>query len=155
MDTPEFSASIYPIPNFVKHSDGRDYFDCAPVSQPRTIRRRQDDFRMVIRKYFLKFNESKCTYSITQLKYLGYLIFNGEIKSDHERLQRLIQLPTPNTLRSLKRAVGFFHITFAEFLITVKIRPLLDVNKFPLNVLQLVFPAIKRRNRRSFNSLNR
>ncbi|KAI0988057.1 hypothetical protein GJ496_002111 [Pomphorhynchus laevis] len=93
---------------------------------------------MVIRKYRMKLNESKFTYSITQLKYLRYLICNGEIKLDPERLQPFIQLPAPTTLRSLKRAVDLF--SYYSCWIPhypVKFRPLLDVNKFPLNDLQL------------------
>ena len=59
----------------------------------------------------LQFNKSKCVFSTRSIKLLGYLISDGEIRPDPDRMQPLKDLPAPNDSKHLQQVVGLFHIT--------------------------------------------
>ena len=47
------------------------------------------------------YNESKCIFSTSKLRILGYLVENGEMRPDPECLQPLRELPVPHDMKSL------------------------------------------------------
>ena len=51
-------------------------------------------------------NEKKIIASVPTINILGYLVSNGEIKPDPERLRPLGELPPPTSPKSLKRVLG-------------------------------------------------
>ena len=53
-------------------------------------------------------NEKKTISSVASVNILGYLVGNGVIKPDPERLRSLKELPPPVDLKSLKRVLGLF-----------------------------------------------
>ena len=56
----------------------------------------------------LTLNESKSTFSTRSLQTLGYIISEGEIKPDPDRLQPLRNLPPPTDKKTQKRVIGLF-----------------------------------------------
>ena len=54
------------------------------------------------------FNEKKTIASVTTINNLVYLVGNGEIKPDLERLRPLRELPAPTSPKSLKWVLGLF-----------------------------------------------
>ena len=57
------------------------------------------------------FNNSKTISSVSSINILGYLVGNGIIKPDPERLCPLEQLPSPTNPKSLKSVLGFLLTT--------------------------------------------
>lgn len=60
------------------------------------------------RKRNLTLNEDKSVFCTQSLNILGYVIQNGEVKPDPERLKPLRELPLPTNMKSLKRIIGLF-----------------------------------------------
>ena len=65
-------------------------------------------FLSVARKHNLTLNHSKCTYSTTSIKLLGYEITNSSLKPDPDRIKLLLELPAPHNNRTLKLVLGLF-----------------------------------------------
>ena len=86
------------------------------------------------KKYNPTLNEDKCVYSVSTIRLLGYLISDGEIKPDPERLEPLKNLPVPQDSKALRRAVGMFSY-YSKWIpkFSEKIRPLTGVASFPLD----------------------
>lgn len=93
-----------------------------------------DKFMEAARKYNLTYNESKCEFSTTKLAILGYIIENGEMRPDPERLKPLLELSPPVDLRSQKRIMGFFAY-YSKWICNFsdKIKVLKEVKQFPLS----------------------
>ena len=65
-------------------------------------------FEEVASKYNFTFNHSKSILCVTTLNLLGYLVKQGEIRPDPDRLKALLELPIPTNTKSLQRVLGFF-----------------------------------------------
>lgn len=65
------------------------------------LNKNMEAFQEVAGHVNLQFNDEKCEYGITRLKFLGHLLENGTIRPDPERLFPLKQLPTPSCSKSL------------------------------------------------------
>ncbi|GFS72378.1 retrovirus-related Pol polyprotein from transposon opus [Trichonephila clavipes] len=85
-----------------------------------------EKFMTVAKKYNLTLNEDKCTYSSNSVHLLGYIIQDGIIKPDHERLKPLRDMPVPKDSSALQRALGMF-VHYCRWIpgFSKKIRPLL------------------------------
>ena len=59
-------------------------------------------------KRTLTLNESKSVLSSSTVNVLGYLIGNGVVRPDPERLRPLQELPPPTNVRSQRRVLGLF-----------------------------------------------
>ncbi|GFV40072.1 putative retrovirus-related pol polyprotein from transposon opus [Trichonephila clavipes] len=88
----------------------------------------------VAKKYNLTLNEDKCTYSSNSVHLLGYIIQDGIIKPDPERLKPLRDMPVPKDSSALQRALGMF-AHYCRWIpgFSKKIRPLLGKKQFPLS----------------------
>ncbi|XP_062891719.1 uncharacterized protein LOC134339275 [Mobula hypostoma] len=82
----------------------------------------------------LTYNKDKCVFGTTRLAILGCVVENGVIGPDPDRMRPLLELPLPNTLRALKRCLGFFSY-YAQWVsnYTDKARPLVKPTTFPLS----------------------
>ena len=91
-------------------------------------------FEAVAEKYKLTLNKDKCEYRLPEIKYLGYLISNGTLRPDPERLQPLRDLPLPTDSSSLKRTLGLLSY-YSQWIpnYSNRISPLLTVKTFPLD----------------------
>ncbi|GFX40244.1 retrovirus-related Pol polyprotein from transposon opus [Trichonephila clavipes] len=91
-------------------------------------------FMTVAKKYNLTLNEDKCTYSSNSVHLLGYIIQDGIIKPDPERLKPLRDMPVPKDSSALQRALGMF-AHYCRWIpgFSKKIRPLLGKKQFPLS----------------------
>ena len=56
----------------------------------------------------LVFNDSKTILTTRKLPILGFEVEEREIRPDHKRLTPLCQMPIPNNMKSLNRAIAFF-----------------------------------------------
>ncbi|GFX05058.1 putative retrovirus-related pol polyprotein from transposon opus [Trichonephila clavipes] len=65
-----------------------------------------EKFMTVAKEYNLTLNEDKCTYSSNSVHLLGYIIQDGIIKPDPERLKPLRDMPVPKDSSALQRALG-------------------------------------------------
>ena len=59
-----------------------------------------------LRQKGLKVNVAKSTFLATQIEYLGYLITRDGIKPLEQKVQAILQLEKPTTLRELRRMLG-------------------------------------------------
>ena len=60
------------------------------------------------KKKNLTFNDNKCVFKTKSVKLLGFLIENGQIQPDPDRIKPLKDLPLPTDSKSLKRTIGMF-----------------------------------------------
>ena len=83
----------------------------------------------------MTFNNEQSIISTTTLKLMGYIISNGCIKPDPERLCPLKELSAPHNLSSQRRRVvgmfAYYTKWISKFL--EKIHPLIQNNEFPLS----------------------
>ncbi|GFU60020.1 retrovirus-related Pol polyprotein from transposon opus [Trichonephila clavipes] len=93
-----------------------------------------EKFMTVAEKYNLTLNEDKCTYSSNSVHLLGYIIQDGIIKPDPERLNPLRDMTVPKDSSALQRALGMF-AHYCRWIpgFSKKIRPLLGKKQFPLS----------------------
>lgn len=58
-------------------------------------------------EYGLKLDPDKCIFGATTAKHLGYVISNGEIRPDPEKIAVVKEWPRPQTVKDIKRFIGF------------------------------------------------
>ena len=103
-------------------------------------------FQEVASRRKITYNDDKSIFSTGKLAILGYIIEDGEIRPDPERLRPLLQLPAPNDAKSLRRVLGFFsHYSQWIQCYSDKIRPLTTTSTFPISIeAKTAFEALKR-----------
>jgi len=82
----------------------------------------------------LTYNEVKCVFRTTRLAILGYVVENGVLGPDPDRMRPLLEMPLPTCLKALLRCLGFFAY-YAQWVpgYADKARPLLRATSFPLS----------------------
>jgi len=82
----------------------------------------------------LTYNRDKCAFSVTKLHTLGYIIENGEVRPDPERLKALRDMPAPHDAQSMKRVVGMFSY-YSKWIpkFSDKIAPLVRNTSYPVD----------------------
>jgi hypothetical protein len=65
-------------------------------------------FYELVEEYGLTLNPDKSIVSVKQINMLGFLISEGVVKPDPDRMQPLLDLPVPHNTASLKRCLGLF-----------------------------------------------
>ena len=58
-------------------------------------------------KFGLKLDPKKCTFGATQVKHLGYLISEGTVRPDPEKIATVKDWPRPRTIKDVKSFLGF------------------------------------------------
>ncbi|KAI2655590.1 Transposon Tf2-6 polyprotein [Labeo rohita] len=61
--------------------------------------------RLLENKLFVK--AEKCEFHVSSVNFLGYVIEGGQVKTDPEKIQAVIEWPKPITLKQLQRFLGF------------------------------------------------
>ncbi|PIK38271.1 hypothetical protein BSL78_24891 [Apostichopus japonicus] len=95
--------------------------------------RNQAKFLDAARRKNITFNENKSVIATKQLSILGYVIEDGELRPDPERLRPLKELPIPQNLKALRRCMGMFAY-YARWIpnFSSKVKPLTESPTFPL-----------------------
>ena len=65
-------------------------------------------FLDVVKRQNLTLNHAKSVISASSINVLGYLVRDGNIRPDPERLRPLKELPLPTNVQSLRRTLGLF-----------------------------------------------
>ena len=93
-----------------------------------------EKFLQSARKMNLTYNEDKCIFSVNKLCILGYVIENGTIKPDPNRLQPMRDMPPPHDAKSMKRIIGLFSY-YSKWIpkFSDKIASLTKNTKYPLD----------------------
>ncbi|XP_071814632.1 uncharacterized protein [Apostichopus japonicus] len=126
------------IDNFIKE-EGLEatfaYLDDVTVggANEAELVRNQAKFLDAARRKNITFNENKSVIATKQLSILGYVIEDGELRPDPERLRPLKELPIPQNLKALRRCMGMFAY-YARWIpnFSSKIKPLTESPTFPL-----------------------
>ena len=66
-------------------------------------------FLDVVKSQNLTLNHAKSVISASSINVLGYLVRDGNIRPNPERLRPLKELPLPTNVQSLRRTLGLFH----------------------------------------------
>ena len=91
------------------------------------------EFMNSVVKYGLTLNKNKCLYLLTSIDLLGYTISKGSVKPNPDRLKGLMDLPIPQNLPSLRRAMGMFsHYSRWIPNFSEKLHPQTKVTHYPL-----------------------
>ena len=62
-----------------------------------------------IRKANLKLNKDKCQFGVNELKFVGH-VFSGEgVKADPEKIEAILQMPSPQDKTELRRFMGMIN----------------------------------------------
>ena len=103
-------------------------------------------FQDVATKRQITYNDAKSIFSTRKLAILGYIVGEGKVRPDPERLQPLLQIPIPEDTKSLRRVLGFFsHYSPWIRHYSEKIRPLTTASTFPISrEAQLAFESLKK-----------
>ena len=96
------------------------------------LRDRSMKFESALKKRKMTLNEDKTVREVEKITVLGYEIESGRISPDKSRLQPLLELAEPKTLKELKQVRGLFAY-YAKWIanFSTKIRPLIDTEIFP------------------------
>ena len=70
--------------------------------------RNLEAFQKAALTYGLQINNEKCAYSQLEINFLGHTIQSGTFKPDRERVDSLLNFPTPRNLQQLNRLIGLF-----------------------------------------------
>ena len=82
----------------------------------------------------ITYNDSKSVYSTRKLAILGYIVEEGQIRPDPDRLRPFLDLPVPKDTKSLRRVLVFFSHYFQWIQrYSEKIRPLTQTSTFPIS----------------------
>lgn len=59
-----------------------------------------------LRKANLTINVAKSKFAMKQIKYLGYIVGNGCLKTDPDKIRAIVEFPRPKTVRQLRSFLG-------------------------------------------------
>ena len=81
----------------------------------------------------MTYNDAKSVFSTRRLAILGYIIEEGEIRPDPERLRPLRELPVPTDAKSLGRCKGLFSY-YSQWIprFSDRMKPINECKTFPL-----------------------
>ena len=91
-------------------------------------------FEEALKKRSMTLNENKTVRGVARINILGYEIEKGRIAPDKNRLQPLLDMVAPRTLKELKQVRGLFAY-YAKWIadFSTKIKPLTETEVFPLS----------------------
>ena len=98
------------------------------------FRDRSMKFDSALKERKMTLNEDKTVREEEKINNLGYEIESGRISPDKSRLQPLLELAEPKTLKESKQVRGLFAY-YAKWIadFSTKIRPVIDTEIFPLS----------------------
>ena len=126
----------------VKFVEENDLEAAFPYLDNVTICGKDQEEHDVNKKYFfeaakrknIRYNVDECIFSTQRLPIFGYIIEEGTIRPDPDRLRPLRELPIPRDSKSLKRSPGMFSY-YSQWIpkFSDQIKPLAGCKSFPLS----------------------
>ena len=104
-----------------------------------------DAFLKAAQRKNITYNDDKSVFSTRRLQILGYVIEDGTIRPDPERLRPLRELPVPQDSKSLNRCLGLFSY-YSQWIpaYSDRIKPITSCKAFPLSQQAIeAFESIK------------
>ncbi|KAL0313116.1 UNVERIFIED_CONTAM: hypothetical protein Sradi_5710900 [Sesamum radiatum] len=59
-----------------------------------------------MRKYGMKLNLTKCTFKVKGVKFLGYMVTKRGIEANIEKIEAILQMPTPKSVKDIQKLAG-------------------------------------------------
>lgn len=60
-----------------------------------------------LQKFNLKLDPAKCIFGATEIRHLGYIISEGKVEPDPDKISALTNWPVPKTVKDVKAFTGF------------------------------------------------
>ena len=132
---PVFQRAMDDIVDEDNLKDTYPYFDNITIGgyDQAHLTKNVDAFLKSLASRNLSLNDKKTISSVTELPILGYIVGNGSVKPDPERLKVLLEFPPPSSPKSLQRALGLFAY-YAKWVpnFSDRVSLLKNVKTFPL-----------------------
>jgi len=61
-----------------------------------------------LKKFKLWLNPSKCTFGVKSSKLLGFIVSKRGIEVDPDKVQVILEMPPPSTIKEVLREVGLY-----------------------------------------------
>jgi hypothetical protein len=59
-----------------------------------------------LKQYRMKLNFAKCAFRVSSGKFLGYMVSNRGIKANPEKIQAILEMQSPKTMKQLQQLTG-------------------------------------------------
>ena len=60
----------------------------------------------ILREYNMKLNAAKCAFGVSGGKFLGFIVNNGGIKENSDKIKVVLDMPSPSDIKEVKRLTG-------------------------------------------------
>ena len=60
----------------------------------------------LLRRYNMKLNPAKCTFGVKSGKFLGFMVNNQGIEANPSKVQALLDLQSPKTVKDIQKLIG-------------------------------------------------
>jgi hypothetical protein len=101
-----------------------------PAKSQRELEERTIQFLEVADKHNLFFKRSKCVFDTDEIPILGFVVGNGQVRMEEEKVKAVKEWPVPKTVKDVERFLGFanFYRRFIEGFSTIT-APLNELKK--------------------------
>ena len=60
----------------------------------------------ILREYNMKLNPAKCAFGVSARKFLGFIVNNGGIEANPEKIKAVLDMPPPSSIKEAQRLTG-------------------------------------------------
>ena len=60
----------------------------------------------ILREYNMKLNLAKCAFGVSTRKFLGYIVNNGGIEVNPDKIKVVLEMPSPSGIKEVQRLTG-------------------------------------------------
>ena len=59
-----------------------------------------------LRQYSMKLNPSKCAFRVSSIKFLGFMVSQGGIEANPEKVKAILEMSSPKTIKEVQSLTG-------------------------------------------------
>jgi hypothetical protein len=78
-----------------------------PARNEKELEERTIRFLKIADEHNLFFKRSKCTFNTPEISILGFIVSQGEVRMEEEKIQAVKDWPTPQTVKDVEKFLGF------------------------------------------------